>query len=483
MNSFDSATHVYETLKQSAARWPAQIAVFDAAGEMTFGELFDQTEELKNKLLQCGIEQGESLAILCENSRHFIISLYAGIGSGCVVMPLAVYQREEEISKALHESGIHWVLCEDEKKFKNSGSIKFEIQDHSFFLSRTLNPLNEKVSQHFPGAAVMRFTSGTTADAKCAVLSHETILERTQAANEGLQLTEADRVIWVLPMAYHFVVSIMLYIRYGSGIIICEDFLAENILRKASKCGGTMLYASPMHIRLLAMSKENISMPKLKQAISTTSSIAPEVCKLFFDKYKISISQAFGIIEVGLPIMNREPTNENLRAVGKALPSFDVKILDDGLKELPKNEIGMLAIKGPGMFDGYLKPLRKGEEVLRGGWFLTGDLASMDAYGLIEIKGRSKNMINVSGNKVFPAEVEDVINLFDDVISSKVYGKPHLLLGEMVVADVVLKNEKGFDPESLINHCRKFLSPFKVPQRIYVVKEIEMTGSGKVKRG
>lgn len=481
MNSSEKVINVYDTLKQSAERWPNNIAVFDDAGELTFADLFSQTEELKHKLLELGIESGSSLAILCKNSRHFIMSLYAGIGCGCVVMPLAVYQREEEITKALQEASIHWVLCEDEKKF-NAGSFKLNIQGHLLFLSRTLYSLNEKVRQQFPKASVMRFTSGTTADAKCVVLSHQSILERTHAANEGLQLSDNDRVIWVLPMAFHFVVSIMLYIRYGTGIIICDDFLAENILTRAFKCEGTMLYASPMHIRLLAISKENILMPKLRQAISTTSSISPEVCKLFFDKYKISVGQAFGIIEVGLPIINRSQTNENLRTVGKALPSFRVEILDAGLEILPKNSIGMLAIKGPGMFDGYLKPLKKREDVLQNGWFLTGDLASMDEQGLIEIKGRSKNMINVSGNKVFPPEVEDVINLFDGVILSKVYGKPHPLLGEIVVVDVVLKNEKGFDQETLINHCRQLLSPYKVPQRVYVVKEIEVTGSGKVKR-
>lgn len=485
MNSSDVNTNVYDTLRQAAARWPNHVAVFDDAGEITFAELFDQTEKLKNKLLNSGIKPGASLVILFKNSRHFIMSLYAGIGCGCVVMPLAVYQREEEISKALHEAGIHWVLGEDEKligKISAEDTIQFKNQDCMFFLSRRFNSLNEKVSQQFPNAAVMRFTSGTTAEAKCVVLSHQSILERTQAANEGLQLSEADRVIWVLPMAYHFVVSIMLYIRYGTGIIVCDDFLAENILKKGAKFEGTMLYASPMHIRLLATIKENIPMPKLRQAISTTSSITPEVSKLFFEKYDVSVSQAFGIIEVGLPIMNREPTNENLRTVGKALPSFQVEILNDELRALPKNAVGMLAIKGPGMFDGYLKPLKKRGDLLKGGWFLTGDLASMDEEGLIEIKGRSKNMINVLGNKVFPPEVEDVINLFAGVITSKVYGNPHLLLGEIVVAEVVLKDKKDFDQEKLINHCRQFLSSFKVPQRIYVVGEIEMTASGKVKR-
>ena len=91
-------------------------------------------------------------------------------------------------------------------------------------------------------------------------------------------------------------------------------------------------------------------------------------------------------------------------------------------------------------------------------------------------------MINVSGNKVFPNEVEEVINLFDGITGSKVYGKPHPLLGEMVVADVTINESVDLDIESLIDYCWQFLSPYKIPQHINIVEQIEMTGSGKVKR-
>jgi acyl-CoA synthetase (AMP-forming)/AMP-acid ligase II len=156
--------------------------------------------------------------------------------------------------------------------------------------------------------------------------------------------------------------------------------------------------------------------------------------------------------------------------------------LNETQNELPPNTIGNLAIQGPGIFDGYLKPYKPRMEVLKKGWFLTGDLAAINKEGLIEIKGRSKNVINVSGNKVFPNEVEDVVNLFDGITGSRVYGKPHPLLGEMVVADVTLAHTHELDIEKLIDYCRQFLSSYKIPQRINIVESIEMTGSGKVKR-
>ena len=133
----------------------------------------------------------------------------------------------------------------ESKTGKFGVTTSFRFHELELFLTRTKSSLSDTVGQKFPGAAVMRFTSGTTADARCVVLSHQTILERTQAANEGLQLRDNDRVVWVLPMAFHFVVSIMLYIRYGAGIIICDGFLAENILRKTTECEGTCCMHHP----------------------------------------------------------------------------------------------------------------------------------------------------------------------------------------------------------------------------------------------
>lgn len=473
--------NVFDNLVDAARQWPNNIAVFDEFGALAFSDLLIQVNQLKASLKTAGVKEGSSLAIIFKNNRHFIMALYGGLGCRCVVMPLAGYQKEGEIKKAVDDASIHFILSENKiEGFESSRSIR--ILNLEFLLYRTQSSDSFRVGQKFPGAAVMRFTSGTTADAKCVVLSHQTINERTQAANEGLQLTHDDRIVWVLPMAFHFVVSIMLYVRYGCGIITCNDFLAENIIKKTNAYKGTLLYASPMHIRLLAFAKEPHPLRSLKKVISTTAGISPGICQAFEEKYKIPVSQAFGIIEVGLPIINLKRSHENPEAVGFALPSFKIAIVDENQNGLPTNTIGNLAIQGPGIFDGYLKPYRTRTEVLKNGWFLTGDLASINEIGLIEIRGRTKDVINVSGNKVFPNEVEDVVNLYDGITGSRVYGKPHPLLGEMVVADVTVTEHVDLDIEKLIDFCRQFLSSYKIPQRILIVERIEMTGSGKVKR-
>jgi len=193
------------------------------------------------------------------------------------------------------------------------------------------------------------------------------------------------------------------------------------------------------------------------------------------------VSQAYGIIEIGLPIVNHRSANQHPEAVGHALPAYKVAVLNDENEELPSGQLGQLAIAGPGMFDGYLYPPTLRQENLNGQWFMTGDLATKSEDGLITIKGREKSMINVSGNKVFPEEVEHVLNVHPGVKVSRVFGGKHPLLGEVVEAEIV-STGKSVDPEELIAHCREKLSTYKVPQRIRFVDELEMTATGKLKR-
>jgi long-chain acyl-CoA synthetase len=282
-------------------------------------------------------------------------------------------------------------------------------------------------------------------------------------------------------MAFHFVVSIVLYVRVGAAIAISRDFLAETMLDYSNRFKATLLYASPMHIRLLSGYAGVERLDSLRMVISTSTAISAADIKSFTEKYQKPISQAYGIIEIGLPIINHLNPEQNPEAVGYALPSYRVEILDDDNNILPPGEIGHLAISGPGMFDGYLSPPTLRQEILNGSWFMTGDLASKDLSGLITVRGRKKSMINVSGNKVFPEEVEHVLNAHPDVKESRVFGGKHILLGEVVQAEVVSANGRE-DVEVLISFCREKLSTYKVPQRISFVKELQRTETGKLKR-
>jgi acyl-coenzyme A synthetase/AMP-(fatty) acid ligase len=474
---------VYEILKEAAVKWPDNPAVFDDLGMISFQELFTETEALRLQLIQLGIKEGMGIGVMAANGRHFIIGIFAAVGTGAAVMPMSPQLKKAEIDDILQEAKLHAVIDDrtagqpldtlDTVIPMKNGSFRFGFTGIDEFVA--FAPFVQQ-------PAFIRFTSGTTGKSKGVIVSHQSVIDRIEGANNGLELGPGDTVIWVLPMAYHFIVSIILYVRFGTAIAVAKDFLAKNIIEITNQHKGTLLYASPVQIRLLANDTGTEQMPSLKKVISTSASIALDVCKAFKERFKLDVSQAYGIIEIGLPILNYTKSAEHPEAVGYAQPGYTVDILDENNNPLPNGSIGNLGIKGPGMFDAYLLPPTLSKDVLQNGYFLTADYASKTDDGLIKVEGRSKSVINISGLKVFPEEVEAVLEMIPEIRQARISSSPHPLLGQIIEAEVVLNDGAKIDVEDVLTWCKKRLSAFKAPQRLKIVESLPMTGSGKLQR-
>ena len=479
MNQFP----VYEILKDAAKQWPQRPAVYDDHGTLNFDELYNEAEQLRLYLLKLGIGQGMGVGVRARNGRNFIIGIFAVVGCGAAVMPMAHQLKKNEVDDILEEAKLHAVLDDGsgDKAFENIDAV-ISMGFGSFNFSFTHSPASAIFAPHVNMPAFMRFTSGTTGKSKGVIISHQSVIERIEGANNGLGLGPADTVIWVLPMAYHFIVSIVLYVRFGTAIAIAKDFLAKNIIAVTNLHKGTMIYASPLQIRLLANDTGNEKMPTLKRVISTSAAISLDVCKVFTNRFGLDVSQAYGIIEIGLPIINYKKSADHPDAVGYALPGYTIDILDDDHNILPTGSIGHLAIMGPGMFDAYLLPPVLKKDVLKNGYFLTADLASKSADGLIKVEGRSTSVINISGIKIFPEEVEAVLEMIPGIKLARISSSPHPLLGQIIEGELVLHEGKTINIEEVIAYCKKRLSNFKAPQRLTIVDSLPMTGSGKLQR-
>lgn len=476
---------VPDLLYRAAQQWPNKPAIHDEWGMMTYAELGALVKKTSTDLKAIGIAPGLGVGVIGKNSRYFIVQCLAVMDCAAVVMPLSNQMKTDEVGVVMQTARLHAILDDQTgvTPFENTANlVKFPHQEWRLFF----NPSTDNSTPFAPHAhnpALIRFTSGTTGASKGVILSHEGIFERTEAANKVLQLGPDDIITWVLSMAYHFVVSIILYLRYGSAIVICENFLASTIIEQTNRHKATFLYVSPMHIRLLSSDKSERKMLSLKRVVSTSTAISRAQCQAFQKRFGLVVNQAYGIIEVGLPIINFEKSGEFPDAVGYALPDYQVEILDDNENILPPGKTGHLIVRGPGMFDAYLKPPRRREEISKNGWFYTGDLASKRLDGLIHIEGRKKNMINVSGNKVFPEEIEAVLNQHPAVQLCRVSGFMHRFLGEYVQVEVILKDGvERLEAEELLAFCRKRLSAYKIPQKIEFVESLPMTNSGKLIR-
>lgn len=477
--------NVFGIIDNSAKSWPHRPAIIDQYGSLDYQQLCQRVNELRNQLLKLGVRQGQGIAVMGESSRAFIISAFAALGCGATVLPVSPKLKQAEVESLLEVTALHALLYDGSGTYRlEDTSSRVAIRNaQSMQFAWTQADVNRPFVEIVPNAAFVRFTSGTTGKSKGVVLSHKTVLERISAANKGLELSCNDAVLWVLPMAFHFFVSIVLYLRYGVSIIICPDHFAETMLALANTHSATFLYAAPLHYRLLAANTSGVQFATLRRAISTSTSLPIQTAQAFWKRYRIPITQAFGIIEVGLPLINLDRSLQRPESIGKALADYDVAVLNDDLRPVSPGSTGQLAVRGPGIFDAYMDPPKRRSDVLRDGWFLTGDLACQDREGFVSIVGRSKAMINVGGNKVFPEEVETVINQHPSVILSKVSARPHPQLGETVHAEVICCDQQpSVDVEELLSFCRTRLVSFKVPQSVIFVKNIEKTASGKVYR-
>ncbi len=330
--------------------------------------------------------------------------------------------------------------------------------------------------------AFIRFSSGTTGASKGVVLSHGKLRERITAANAALEIGPGDKVLWMLPMAHHFAVSIILYLYHGACTVISRSHLAADVLETARATRATVIYGSPFHHSLLATDRGDYEWPYLRLAVTTAAPLTAEVAEAFFQRFKKPLVQGFGIIEIGLPLLNTGGAWKSPTAVGRPLPAYDVELRDEEGMPVATGRVGELWIKGPGMFDAYLSPWQTLDDICVDGWFATGDLAETDAAGRVFLRGRKKSVLNVSGMKVFPEEVETVINRHPQVLCCRVSGRPHPVLGTVPRVELVLMEGKVLRARDLIAWCRASLSAYKVPVEVKFVTDLPRTASGKIRR-
>ncbi len=438
---------------------------------LNFGELLERVSAEAAWLGRCeGFRRRGTprVGLACANGVDYIVLALAILKAGGCLVPIADELTESERGEIITRTG----LC---------GMISGHPGGRTWVPLETPELENEAEFSALDPAFI-RFSSGTTGKSKGVVMSHAKLRERIVAANAALEIGPGDRILWMLPMAHHFAVSIILYLYHGACTVLGTSHLAEQVLETAKATRATVIYGAPFHHSLLAADQGGYAWPDLRLAVTTAAPLSAEIARGFHRRFNKPLVQGLGIIEIGLPLLNTGGAGDSPTAVGRPLPAFDVELRDEEGIPVAVGDVGELWIKGPGMFDAYLSPWQTVDEICVEGWFATGDLAETDAAGRVYLKGRKKSVMNVSGMKVFPEEVEGVIEKHPAVKRSRVTGFPHAVLGTVPVAEVILHDGKTLASRELIDWCRESLSIYKVPVRVKFVEELPLTASGKIRR-
>ncbi|MBW2397294.1 MAG: acyl--CoA ligase [Deltaproteobacteria bacterium] len=399
-----------------------------------YAELLQRVDAVATDLVSAGIGPGERWGLIAPQGEGFIEhALAILVGKACLV-PIPEDTAGPALEAFAERARLHGLV-----RLGRDGS-------HEMAARKAPGALDGQGDEAFRALhpAYLRFTSGTTHRRKGVILGHARILERLAAANRGLGIGPGDRILWLLPMAHHFVVSILLYLR----------FAGEQQL------------------------------PAVRLAISTAEGLRSEIAERFRMRFGLPLRQALGIIEVGLPVIDLADPKPG--ALGQPLPDYDVWLrMDDGtaLNESSPERTGEICIRGPGLFDAYLEPWMLSAKLLEPDGFRTGDQGFFDSEGRLYLAGRRANRINMAGMKFFSEEVEAVLDQLPGVRRSRVSAQAHPHLGEIPVAELEL--EKGADApdrKALMAHCRQHLSTYKVPRKFEIVDSLPLTATGKLER-
>jgi long-chain acyl-CoA synthetase len=471
---------VVDAIRERARERPAAAAlvVDGPAGSrrISYAALVERMDAGAARLIASGVRRGDRCGLLAEQGPGFVSEALAILAAGGCLVPISSDHSGPTLERFAAQAALHALVCEKGDEFVCE--IRRDVPtvdgagDAAF---RALDP------------AYLRFTSGTTSERKGVILSHRRIEERLDAANQALRIGPDDRILWLLPMAHHFVVSILLYLRFGATILLPSGSLARPVLELAARERATVLYASPFHHHLLSKDVSGIDLPDVRLAISTAEGLRAEVAERFRERFGHPLAQALGIIEVGLPVVNLAEAEKKPTALGRPLPAYDVWLRNEDGSRLEgpggPSLTGEVCIRGPGLFDAYLAPWTPAAALVSPDGFRTGDQGWFDADGTLFMAGRRHNRINMAGMKFFAEEVESVLARHPAVRECRVFARLHPQLGEIPAAEIVLADPAHPPRKSeLLAHCRTELPAYKIPRELCFVAELERTVTGKVKR-
>jgi long-chain acyl-CoA synthetase len=476
------STELYELFHRTARNQPDHPAILGPGADaaISYAQLDEAIIQTGQRLRRAGVEPGQCVGLHYPSGSDYVVLNYAAWYCGACVVPVATeLSAAERLAVCSEISLSHLVSRAGDAAFVDTLRGGAEV---ALTRNATLLPIRSRRS-HPPGydhvdAAFIRFTSGTTGASKGVVLSHATVRDRIEAANEALRIGPGDRVLWLLSMAYHFTVSIVSYLSFGATIVLPANHFAAAVVETCRRHRTTLIYASPMHWALLAdyPRAEPLETPRL--AISTTSALDRQLARRFHQRYGVPLTQALGIIEVGLPCINVDFAAEKCESVGRVLPAFELRLEDTGLGPA----LQAVSFRGKGMLDAYYQPWRTRQQIMPDGWFRTGDVGELDPDGCLFLRGRSSDVISVMGMKFFPQEVENVLTAHPAVAQAGVFSQRDRRSGEVACARVVLRpglHEDGV-ADDLRRWCAGRMASYKVPTRIEIVDSLQHTASGKL---
>ncbi|HLJ03137.1 MAG TPA: AMP-binding protein [Solirubrobacteraceae bacterium] len=476
----------------------------------TYAELAERVDRLARGLIAFGLQPGDRMGIWAPNCSEWLLVQFASAKAGVILVNINPAYRTSELQYALRQSGCRLLVAA--QAFKTSSYVQMveEVAPLCEALERTIfteTPEWDELAAgdesaqlpsglQFDDPINIQYTSGTTGFPKGATLTHHNILNNAYFIAEKLSYTPADRVCVPVPFYHCFgmVLGNLACTTHGSAIVVpAAAFEPAATLSVTAQERCTSLYGVPtMFIAELELldSPEfrDLDLTNLRTGIMAGSPCPVEVMRRVVERMHMSEVQiAYGMTETS-PVSTQSDASDDLEhrtsTVGRVHPHVEIKVVDPVSGEcVPRGEPGELCTRGYSVMLGYWNdPEQTAQAIDRAGWMHTGDLATMDADGYVNIVGRSKDMVIRGGENVYPREIEEFLYGHPEVRDVQVVGVPDERYGEEIAAFVIPRDASRFDGEAVREYCRGQIAHYKVPRYVIAVDEFPMTVTGKIQK-
>jgi acyl-CoA synthetase (AMP-forming)/AMP-acid ligase II len=479
----DRPSGPYEAFERAVAECPRAEAVVAGDLRWTYAELDAHVARAAGGLAQRGVDAGDRVAMLLGNRVEFVTTLLASLRLGAIAVPMGTRLQAPEIAYIVQHSGAKVIVHEADLAPRlpspqqapmltvrvcaggpADGSERYELLERSAQAPAAHRAPEEAV-------AVILYTSGTTGRPKGATLTHFNLVHSMLNYLHSMQLGPSDRTLMAVPASHvtGLVANVMVAWAAQCTLIVMAEFKARAFLELAARerMTHTIIVPAMYALCLLQPDFDRFDLSAWRvggyggapMAEATIAALAGKLANL-------KLHNCYGATETTSPatMLPARHAAERPDSVGFALPGAEIVVMDEQGREMPRGTSGELWIRGPMVVPGYWANPEATRKGFVAGYWLSGDIGSIDEHGFVRVFDRAKDMLNRGGYKIYSVEVENVLLEHPAVVESAIVGRPDPVLGERVHAFVCVKPDATVEADELKRLCAERLADYKVPE-------------------
>jgi long-chain acyl-CoA synthetase len=481
---------------------PTAPAILQDDVVLTFKDLDERCNRMANALVNLGIGPGDRVALMFSNDYRFIEALMGAMRLGAVPVPLNIRMGDEALTYVAVDSEAVVLIANSEMAARARSLVPqfpgvrhFIVDGEATGTSLNYDQMLQAASPSFARrktafdeVCLQPYTSGSTGKPKGVLLTHGGQIWNVDLLRKLEALDETERALVAVPL-YHknaMLGAVKPMLLCGGSMVILPGFDPVQVIRSIARYKVTYTTGVPAMFSRILSQKEELSrndLRSLRYAVCGSAEVSEELVSEFQRTFpEAIIAESYGLTEGGPdPISNCRYGLIKRGSCGRQIPGSDVKIVgEDGITELGPNEVGELITRNPGLAKGYWKLPEVTKKKFRDGWLYTGDLMRRDEDGFFYFVGRKDDMINVSGENVYPKEIVDILLRHPNVREAYVVPIRHPIKGAVPVAFIVQSGSGSASAEELKQFFLKHGAPYAYPRRIYFLDSMPLGGTGKI---